>query len=132
MNRRLYNIILGSLLLTGLYFELNYLIYILIGIVLIESITNILLPKYLARIPISMLNDDMNSSSSINNSPYKINFSADRMWRLLIGVLLIVSFIFYFQFLWFIPWFLGFAILGAGVSDVCPILEFIRYIGFKR
>jgi len=132
MNRRLYNIMLGSLLLFSLYFDLNYIIYALIAIMFFEAITNIMIPGYLAKIPVSFLNDGLQPISSNPSRPCRINFHADRMWRILMGTILIISYILFFQYLWFVPWFLGFAILGAGVSDVCPMLEMIRFAGFKR
>ena len=55
---------------------------------------------------------------------------AEQAWRLVVGLLLDVTFYFYDQ-LWFFPWFMGFAIFGAGLSGVCPVLLAIRWIGFK-
>jgi len=132
MNRRLYNILFGSLLLIDLYFELNYIIYALIGIVYFEAATNIMLPKYLTKLPIAILNNDSFPSPADDPRACRFKFNADRVWKLFVGTLLFVSFVLYFQYLWFIPWFLGFAILGAGISNVCPMLEMIRFAGFKR
>ena len=36
-----------------------------------------------------------------------------------------------YDMLWFFPWFMGFAILGAGASGVCPVLLGLKYIGFR-
>jgi hypothetical protein len=33
--------------------------------------------------------------------------------------------------LWFFPWFMGFAIMGAGASGICPVLLGLRWAGFK-
>jgi hypothetical protein len=35
------------------------------------------------------------------------------------------------EVLWFIPWFMGFAIMGAGASGVCPMILFLKWVGFK-
>ena len=35
------------------------------------------------------------------------------------------------EVIWLIPWFMGFAIMGAGVSGVCPGLLLMRWVGFK-
>jgi hypothetical protein len=47
-----------------------------------------------------------------------------------VGGLLAITFYFYEQ-LWFFPWFMGFAIFGSGISNVCPVLLVIRWAGFK-
>ena len=36
-----------------------------------------------------------------------------------------------YEVLWFIPWFLAFAIIGAGASGICPVLVGLRWAGFK-
>jgi hypothetical protein len=33
--------------------------------------------------------------------------------------------------LWFLPWFVGFALLGAGLSGICPMVIGLRWLGFR-
>jgi len=65
----------------------------------------------------------------------RINIDGLRALRILIPVVLMTTLILLRQYeievLWFIPWFLGFAIMGAGASSVCPMLLFLRWAGFR-
>jgi hypothetical protein len=67
--------------------------------------------------------------------PPKFNFEAFRALRLTLAVVLLASYMIVHEYnieiLWFFPWFLGFAVLGAGVSGVCPVYLAIRWLGFK-
>lgn len=66
-----------------------------------------------------------------NHQLFNIPVLAERAWRILVGALLYLSVFVYPEALWFFPWFMGFAILGAGISGVCPMLFSLHYIGFK-
>ena len=65
----------------------------------------------------------------------RFDFDAIRAWRITVAVFLAGSLLLLkeqnVEFVWFFPWFMGFAIMGAGASSVCPVLLFIRWIGFK-
>jgi len=65
----------------------------------------------------------------------RYNFDSFRAWRISVAIMLGGSYLLLneqnIEVVWFIPWFMGFAILGAGVSGVCPVLLLIRWIGFK-
>ena len=128
MKHRLYNLVLGSSLLVGLYFSIDLIIYIMIVLLLFEGLTGILFTRLLGRVKISFLDNEI-----MNYTAKKQRFSipSERGWSLLVALIFIVSFVFFFETLWFIPWFMGFAILGAGVSGVCPMLIAFKYMGFK-
>jgi hypothetical protein len=65
----------------------------------------------------------------------RFDFEAYRMWRITVALVLVVTFAMIHEFgydmLWFFPWFMGFAIIGAGVSGVCPGLLALRWVGFR-
>jgi hypothetical protein len=60
-----------------------------------------------------------------------LSFDAERVWRLTVGLMLLLSYDYLGDALWFMPWFMGFAILGAGASGVCPVLTVIKALGCK-
>ena len=127
MTDRMYRSLLGSLLLAALLFDLNLLMYFLITLLLLEGLTNWRIPLLingLRRAP-------SNSAPVTKCHYYRYQFEAERAWRLLIGSLLGVTYIFFYQSLWFIPWFLGFAIVGAGASGICPMEFSLKRIGLK-
>ena len=132
MSDRIYRSMLGLALLLGLYFELAELIYFLIAMLFFEGLTNLRLPKIACRFSrcVTRQKDFTEFQVDPININYRFSMEAEQAWRLVVGLLLAVTFYFYDQ-LWFFPWFMGFAIFGAGLSGVCPVLLAIRWIGFK-
>lgn len=132
MSDRTYRLIFGALILVSLYFEIGYLMHFLIAMLFIEGITNLRVPLVLRKLqgqsPASTQADD--NLAPINRS-YRFNFEAERAWRLLVATMLLITYGLFYDQLWFFPWFMGFAIFGAGVSGVCPMLISMKWIGCR-
>jgi hypothetical protein len=128
MSDRAYRLILGTLLLVSLYLEASYLIYFLIGMLFFEGVTNLRVPLVADK-----LRGVERAGSNVSTAEVKTRFSfeAERAWRLSVGLMLFVTFVLFYEKLWFFPWFLGFAIFGAGASGVCPGLIGIRWAGCR-
>jgi hypothetical protein len=153
MTDRTYRALLGGLLLIALSFDLNLLMYGLIVTLLIEGVTNWRIPLLVDRLRRVSPNTEnqytnwrtpqlinklrRNQQNAATNTyasgrrSYRFAFEAERAWRLLVGSLLVLSFIFFYQVLWFIPWFMGFAIVGAGASGICPMEFSLKRLGFR-
>lgn len=150
MSNRTYRLVVGAFLLFFLYFDLNLGIYALIMVLCLEGISNRLIPDIInrRRYGDSLSGNDENLAPIQNKS--RFSFSAERAWRLIVALMLLLTFVLfnayfsdYFQLLpaqfmeqfsyinWFFPWFLGFAIFGAGISGVCPVLITVKWFGFK-
>ena len=132
MSDRMYRAVLGFLLLLALTFDLEMLMYFLIVMLFFEGITNLRLPKLICLLR-SLLASQKKPVEYVHepyNETNRFNVESERVWRLVVGALLAVTF-YYYQQLWFFPWFMGFAIFGAGISGVCPVLFAIRLVGFK-
>lgn len=132
MSDRTYRLILGALLLLALYFDLHYFIYAATALLLLEGITNLRIPLLVQKV--------LGTSSAIdetndNLAPLQCNrcysFEAERAWRLVVASMLFLTYALFYDLLWFFPWFMGFALFGAGVSGVCPMLIGIKWAGFK-
>ena len=130
MSNRVYRLIVGLVLLTGLYFNLPILIYGLITVLLFEGITNLRIPLLVSKIR-SNNPDDMTEGTLGLQFKQRFNFDAERSWRLLLGSVLIVVYIIYFDQVWYLAWFMAFAILGAGLSGVCPLFISLKWLGFR-
>jgi uncharacterized membrane protein len=120
----MYRGLFGGLILIFLYFDLTNMIYVMIGMLFFEGLTNL-------RIPI-LTNRLIGRIDAIAASQQtRLNMDSERVWRLVVGTMLLITFGILYQYLWFFPWFMGLAILGAGISGVCPVLFAIQWSGFR-
>jgi hypothetical protein len=129
MTERTFRIILGAVLLAALYFDWRLVIYGYIVVLTFEGITNWRIPTLVSR-----LQDNSTAGSDCALSPgekARINFEAERALRLAVAAFLVVSYIFFNKELWFFPWFIGFALFGAGLSGICPMVMGFRWVGFR-
>ena len=130
MSERVFRIILGAILLAALYFDLPVVIYGFIVVILFEGITNWRIPLLVSRL--------QGAASGVTTgcvlSPggrARIDFEAERALRLGVAAFLIVSYLVFSKELWFFPWFIGFALFGAGLSGICPMVMGFRWLGFR-
>ncbi len=123
--------VVGALILAALYFEQNTIIYVLSLWLLFEGATGILMTRLSHKlIPIA---DPVGLTTFRTHQ--RFDFEALRATRIIIAFFLGGAFLllneYHIEVLWFFPWFMGFALLGAGVSGVCPILLISKWTGFK-
>lgn len=125
----MYRLIVGMILLIGLYLDQPYLIYGLIGVVLFEGITNLRIPVVINKLYPS----EGYQQEGTLSIPFKqrFNFEAERAWRLLLGFVLIIVYVLFYDVAWPFAWFMAFAIVGAGLSGVCPLFMSLKWLGFR-
>ena len=132
MSERFFRLIVGSLLLAFLYFDLQAGIPALIVVLTLEGITNYRIPLLVSRMRLAgHANFDDSSELMPEAQLARIPFDAERAWRLAVAVMLVISVYVFGDSLWFFPWFMGFAIFGAGLSGVCPVLISLKLLGFR-
>lgn len=136
MSERVFRLIIGVILLACLYFEpyplAKDMLFVLLGVMVLEGVTNWRVPVLVARLRAgrgAAVPDD--GDLAIYNSKPRIPFDAERAWRLLVAGALAITLFGFPEQLWFFPWFMGFAILGAGLSGVCPVLLSLKLAGFR-
>lgn len=131
MSERLFLFIVGGYILSALYLDLDIMVYALCAWLLVEAVTNLRLTTLSQK----MLHKTVPPGLTVFQTNQRFEFDSFRAWRLVVAIMLGSSFIlvrdYDIEVLWFFPWFMGFAILGAGVSGVCPVLLFIRWLGFR-
>lgn len=130
MSERVFRIILGIILLAALYFDLRLVIYGFIIVILFEGITNWRIPIIISRLQ----GASSVAASECALSPgdrARVNFEAERALRIAVAVFLIISYLVFSKELWFFPWFIGFALFGAGLSGICPMVMGFRWLGFR-
>lgn len=132
MSERFFRLIVGTLLLGSLYFEIQSGIPILIGILVVEGLTNYRIPHMVTRMRLAGTASFEDSSELMPEAHVaRIGFDAERAWRLVVAIMLLITVYVFNEQLWFFPWFMGFAIFGAGLSGVCPVLISLKLIGFR-
>ena len=130
MSERVFRIILGAILLAALYFDLPVMIYGFIIVILFEGITNWRIPLLVSRLQGAASGVSTECALSPGDGA-RINFEAERALRLGVAAFLIVSYLVFSKELWFFPWFIGFALFGAGLSGICPMVMGFRWLGFR-
>ena len=130
MSNRVYRLIFGVLLLIGLYIESFSIVYALIFITALEALTNQRLPKLICKMRYGHDGDACEDTLGLDFT-VRTTFEAERGWRLTVACMLMISLLTFPYYLWWLPWFMGFAILGAGVSGVCPMYLGLKWIGLR-
>ena len=124
MTNNTYRIIVGSILLIALYFNFQIVVFAIIVMALTEGVTNIRVPM--------IVNHYRGLKTIKEQREGRPSFEAERAFRFTVSLLLLATFpLGPNSVVWFFPWFMGFAILGAGVSGICPALMLFRALGLK-
>ncbi len=131
MTERMFRFIFALILLIALYFDMPYVIYGLIALSLFQGVT----PWRVARLTMHLRPgyrpDTASASSEVAPVTAKFNLEAERALSLLTAVVLISGSVVFTKQLWFLPWFVGFAFFGAGLSGICPMVMCLRWCGLK-
>ncbi len=125
MADRVFRFMLGVILLIALYFDLNQVITGVIAFLLFEGVTNLRLAWILANTQLSTGN-----SGPVLTLP-EPGLDAERVLRLIVACLLAAGHLAWPQTVWFLPWFVAFALMGAGLSGLCPMVLLLRGIGLR-
>ena len=128
MTERSFRFILGAALLLLLFFSLDMGIYIYIGILLFEGATNWRIPIIVSKLRYGAAYDQADLTGS---ECAAISFDAERVLRLLVAGMLVVTFVLFKEQAWFFPWFIGFMLFMAGMTNICPMVMFLRWLGFR-
>ena len=130
MSERAFHFVFGALLLAALYFGLTRVVYMLIAWQLIEAVSGRYLTVSLSRLRYGEnIPDDAMCVSDVPECRFGI--SAQRALRAVLAVLLLLSYVFFVNQLWIVSWFIGFALMAAGFSGICPMIAALQKIGFR-
>lgn len=128
MNERTYRLFQGGIILLGLVLESNLLIYFFIGISLFEGLTGFRVPVMVSNLKQQYAHGEQVQQT---NARPRIAFEAERVMRLTVALLLAISYVFYPDVTWFFPWFMGAMLVLAGITNVCPMVIYFRWLGFR-
>ena len=128
MSERNFRIVLGAWLTLGLLLNSPQVVYALVGLLLFEGVTNLRMPGLIGRVRGSSATD----AAAVDVNPNaRVSFEAERGLRLIVATLILIPMIDVVDFLWFLPWFVGFALIGAGLSGICPMVLALRWLGLR-
>ena len=131
MSERFFRLILGvtlwlSLVLSAFYQTMTP-IYLYVGFLLFEGITNLRITLIINRIRYGL-----NSPPTENTHKYWINkIDSERALRIMLALLVIISFTVMPDFMWFLPWFFAGMLILAGTTNICPMVMFLKWSGMK-
>lgn len=132
MSERFFRLIQGIYLLTALYLDQPLMIYIFMGLFLFEALTNFRVPTVISRLRYGVIAGFAASPEmSTQYIQTRYNFEAERMLRITVALLLILTFVVFPEPMWFFPWFIAVMLLSAGITNICPMVMFYRYLGFR-
>ena len=117
MSEKNFRVILGAWLITGLLINSPYIIYALVGLLLFEGATNLRVPGLVAR---ARGGEQVNVDAENFNPNARTSFEAERGLRLIVAMLIVVPMTSTTELLWLLPWFVGFALIGAGTLVIKP------------
>ncbi len=132
MSERVFRLFTGLTLLVALYFDLPLVIYGLVAWFTFEVVINRRLTTMLSRLRYGD-RELVNKTSADETHKCRINFEAERALRLVLVLVLLLtlSHVLFHGQLWIVTWFVGFALIAAGLSGVCPMIMALKKIGFR-
>lgn len=127
MTERLFRVLLGIALIILLYFGRSEWIAAYVVILMFEFATNWRVPLLLSRLRFG--NEYYASPPFAGNA--RFDFEAERALRFVVALFVGISVWVIGDPLWFFPWFVAFMLLAAGLTNICPMVIALRWIGFK-
>ena len=127
MTERTYRFILGAVLTLLLYFHIEPLQYVYIGVLMWEALTGFRVPQLVSRLRYgSDYNDRIGAATQ-----YRFAFEAERGMRAVFAVVMIVAFFVVPPDYWFVSWLVAIALFLSGLVNFCPMVTMLRWIGFR-
>jgi hypothetical protein len=129
MSERVFHLLIGLFLLVALCFDLKPAVYGMIAWLAFEVATNQRLTAIVSHLRCS--GRGVLSQADTDACRYRFNFEAERALRLVLVLLLTLSYVLFYGQLWIVAWFVGFALVAAGLSGICPMIMTLRKLGFR-
>ena len=127
MSERHFRVIVGFWLVLGLILNSVDIIYVLFGILLFEGVTNFRIPGLVTRLRFG----SGDSAAIIKDTGTRFSFEAERALRFIVVIFAYAPMQQGLEILWWMPWFVGFALIGAGLSGICPMVLALRFVGLR-
>jgi hypothetical protein len=130
MSEKNFRIVLGAWLVLGLLLNSAAVIYALLALLFFEGVSNLRVPGVLIRVRAGAASGMVEETADLNPNA-RVSFEAERALRLIVATLILIPMSGVADFLWLLPWFVGFALIGAGLSGICPMVLALRWLGLR-
>ena len=135
MSERIFRLIMGvllwaSLILSAIY-ETMTPVYCFVGLVLFEGVTNWRIPIIISRIRYGKNYKNHVGTDACSRTIFFNKFEAERILRFIVAIFVMSSFYIAPDFIWFMPWFVAGMLILAGITNICPMVMFLRWAGLR-
>lgn len=134
MSERWFRLILGALLFIALtlsaLLETQLPLYLVLALITFEAITNLRVPKIVTRLRYGSHYKEYLDSPQRNNRILG-TIEAERFLRVAVLVFVAMPYFLNIEYIEFMPWFVATALALAGVTNICPMVMFLRFIGMR-
>ena len=129
MTERVYRLVTGILMLSFLFFQLEYAMLVMLALLAFEGLTNWRIPILVSK---AIHPNKTIQVSEGENSHNTISYDAERMLRWIVFILILLGTLSFTEnAFWFFPWFVGLMLLLAGITGICPMVMALRKLGLK-
>ncbi|MCW8934624.1 MAG: DUF2892 domain-containing protein [Gammaproteobacteria bacterium] len=133
MSERHFRLIMGAalwlVLISSAYYETMYPIFAFAGFLLFEGITNLRLTKIINKIRYGKSTIHQEESSC--NTKWLNKIESERVLRFIVsGLVLLPSYVMP-DIIWFVPWFIASMLILAGITNICPMVMFLKWSGLR-
>lgn len=134
MSERLFRLIMGAMLFSALTYsaliESQVPIYIVLGILTFEALTNWRIPIIVTRIRYGKEYKQYLQTPKPGNR-FLSKIEAERFLRIGVIVFVCLPYIVSIEYIEFIPWFVATALSLAGITNICPMVILLKYSGMR-
>ena len=127
MTERTYRFVLGAVLTLLLYFHIESLQYVYVGILLWEALTGFRVPLMVSRWRYGAAYHEPQPDPVAS----RFVFEAERAMRFIFVMVMIPAFFLVPADYWFISWLVAVALFLSGMVNFCPTVVMLRWIGFR-
>lgn len=135
MTERTYRFVLGALLWSALIVsavnESLVPIFAFVGLVLFEGVTNLRIPAIISRIRYGKYQPESGEPTQSTHLRFFNSMEAERALRIIISLFVVGSFYIIPDLIWFLPWFVAGMLILAGITNICPMIMFLRWAGLR-
>ena len=133
MSERHFRLIMGAalwaVLVFSAYYETMVPLFVFVGILLFEGITNLRIPSLISRMRYGQSTPP--NDENCCNVKWFNKIESERVLRFIVSCFVLVPFYIIPEMIWFIPWFVASMLILAGITNICPMVMFLKWAGLK-